>query len=177
MWRDANIWDTLFKPKSQFHGEVGFPQWYTRQTTDGHRNLETALAQRANSVKMSNWWTHNQCKFWDRPVFQLNSNPNQTLGKLGSSITRMSMSLWSKIVIAPKQDKLYTKEWSSNVARKQQYLGQIYKRDFFRFYVIVTFWILSFVACYCNLMILENVKYLTRIQKISFDHNIFKLIW
>ena len=38
------------------HREAGFPRWHTqthRQTTDGHRNLETELAQRADSVKVN----------------------------------------------------------------------------------------------------------------------------
>ena len=41
--------------RSQVHREARFPQWHThtdRHTTHGHRNLQTELAQRANSVKM-----------------------------------------------------------------------------------------------------------------------------
>ena len=40
--------DMLFDQKSSVHREAGFPRWHTqthRQTTDGHRNLDTELAQ------------------------------------------------------------------------------------------------------------------------------------
>ena len=52
--RYANIRVTLFNQKSPVHREVGFLQWYRqtdRQLTTTH-DVETELAQRADSVKM-----------------------------------------------------------------------------------------------------------------------------